>query len=282
MAVVGVSADRRRCAGGVRGRALPVRGQFPGRSGGPPDDRQRRARRARAHRRRRAARQRDQSDRPARRPAACLLAGDAAAADLRPRSGARHPRHEVPPRPRPQLPGDAAQRGGYDITLPGVAFARRRDDGPQGPDDEPLPPPPRVFHVGNNEGFVLDFARVLSGDVSAFEERLLRGEVMGYHPAEHVPFFRFLAEQYAVCDRWFASHPGHTWPNRFVSLTGASTVDATACRKWTTRRSRRSIRSRRPRSSITSTRPASTGATSSTTSRWCGSSRGTRSTASTS
>jgi phospholipase C len=113
-----------------------------------------------------------------------------------------------------------AQRGGYDITLPGVAFARRRDDGPDH-DDEPQPPvPPRVFHVGANEGFVLDFARVLSGKVSAFEEQLLRGEVMGYHPAEQVPLFRFLAEQYAVCDRWFASHPGHTWPNRFVSLTG--------------------------------------------------------------
>jgi phospholipase C len=115
----------------------------------------------------------------------------------------------------------AAQRGGYDITLPGVAFARRRDDGPEGPDDEPQPPPPpRVFRVGSNEGFVLDFARILSGRVSAFEEPLLRGEVMGYHPAGHVPFYRFLAEQYAVCDRWFASHPGHTWPNRFVALTG--------------------------------------------------------------
>jgi phospholipase C len=114
-----------------------------------------------------------------------------------------------------------AQRGGYDITLPGIAFARRLDDGGGlgGLDLDTLPPP-RVFHVGSNEGFVLDFARVLSGDVSASEERLLRGEVMGYQPAQHVPLFRFLAEQYAVCDRWFASHPGHTWPNRFVSLTG--------------------------------------------------------------
>ena len=114
-----------------------------------------------------------------------------------------------------------AQRGGYDITLPGGALALRRDDeGPDGPDPDAPPPPPRVFHVGRNEGFVLDFARVLSGRVSALEERLLRGEIMGYHPGEHVPLFRFLAEQFTVCDRWFASHPGHTWPNRFVSLTG--------------------------------------------------------------
>ena len=113
-----------------------------------------------------------------------------------------------------------AQRGGYDITLPGIAFARRFDDDGLGGIDIDTVSPPRVFHVGSNEGFVLDFARVLSGDVSAHEERLLRGEVMGYHPAQHVPLFRFLAEHYAVCDRWFASHPGHTWPNRFVSLTG--------------------------------------------------------------
>jgi phospholipase C len=118
-----------------------------------------------------------------------------------------------------------AQRGDYDIALPPLQLAMRRASTPL--DDfrfdllPPLPPlPPREFHVGPNEGFIFDFARILSGQVSAFEEQLLRGEIMGYHPADHVPMYRFFAEQYAICDRWFASHPGHTWPNRFVSLTG--------------------------------------------------------------
>ncbi len=102
-----------------------------------------------------------------------------------------------------------AQRGGYDLFLPTIFGG-----------------PPRLFRVGENEGFVLDFARVLSGIDNAAEELLLRGEVMGYHPAEHVPMYRFLAEEYAVCDRWFASHPGNTWPNRFVSLTGRLAIGA--------------------------------------------------------
>jgi len=113
-----------------------------------------------------------------------------------------------------------AQRGGYDIRLPNRVLARRIDDIDLDPDLDTLPVPPRVFRVGPNEGFVLDFSRVLSGRVSALEEAQLRGEVMGYQPAEHVPTYAFLAQEYGVCDRWFASHPGHTWPNRFVSLTG--------------------------------------------------------------
>jgi phospholipase C len=52
------------------------------------------------------------------------------------------------------------------------------------------------------------------------EEKLLRLDIMGYHPAEHVPTYDFLAKQYSICDHWFASHPGATWPNRFITLTG--------------------------------------------------------------
>jgi phospholipase C len=67
---------------------------------------------------------------------------------------------------------------------------------------------------------VLNFADRLGGVNDVALTRQLAGEVMGYHPAEHVPTFDFLADNYALCDRWFAAHPGHTWPNRFVSLTG--------------------------------------------------------------
>ncbi|MGH9194711.1 MAG: alkaline phosphatase family protein, partial [Acidimicrobiia bacterium] len=76
------------------------------------------------------------------------------------------------------------------------------------------------IHIGPNEGFVLDFSGRIAGKVSADEERFLRGDIMGYHPAEHVPVHEFLAHNFAISDRWFAAHPGHTWPNRFVTLTG--------------------------------------------------------------
>ncbi|GAB3629327.1 phosphoesterase [Pandoraea terrae] len=39
---------------------------------------------------------------------------------------------------------------------------------------------------------------------------------------DQLPVLNFLAGQFAVCDRWFASMPGPTWPNRFFALAGTS------------------------------------------------------------
>ena len=39
--------------------------------------------------------------------------------------------------------------------------------------------------------------------------------VMHYFSPEQVPVISELARQFAVCDRWFASAPCQTWPNRF-------------------------------------------------------------------
>jgi len=38
---------------------------------------------------------------------------------------------------------------------------------------------------------------------------------MHYFSPEQVPVISELARQFAVCDRWFASAPCQTWPNRF-------------------------------------------------------------------
>jgi phospholipase C len=38
--------------------------------------------------------------------------------------------------------------------------------------------------------------------------------VMACQPEEHVPVLACLALQFAVCDHWFCSVPGETWPNR--------------------------------------------------------------------
>lgn len=68
---------------------------------------------------------------------------------------------------------------------------------------------------GNNGGFVQNFAEKcpLAGDP---------GLAMGYYGAEQVPVYNLLASEFCVCDRWFASVPGQTWPNRLYSLTGGS------------------------------------------------------------
>ncbi len=39
---------------------------------------------------------------------------------------------------------------------------------------------------------------------------------------DQLPVLNFLAQQFAVCDRWFSSVPGPTWPNRFFALATTS------------------------------------------------------------
>jgi phospholipase C len=44
--------------------------------------------------------------------------------------------------------------------------------------------------------------------------------VMGYYDGADVPVYDHLAEEFSVCDRWFSSVPGATWPNRLYALCG--------------------------------------------------------------
>lgn len=67
---------------------------------------------------------------------------------------------------------------------------------------------------GAMSGFVQSYHRRVS-PVSD-EARL----VMGYHPRDIVNVYDMLAREFGVCDRWFCSHPGPTYPNRFVSVSG--------------------------------------------------------------
>lgn len=46
--------------------------------------------------------------------------------------------------------------------------------------------------------------------------------VMHYYTPEQVPVISKLARQFAVCDRWFASAPCQTWPNRFFIHTATA------------------------------------------------------------
>jgi phospholipase C len=61
----------------------------------------------------------------------------------------------------------------------------------------------RAFNSGRNDGFV------------TVNPGANQTEVMSYHQRATAPFLYSLCDQYAVCDRWFSSVMGPTWPNRY-------------------------------------------------------------------
>ncbi len=67
----------------------------------------------------------------------------------------------------------------------------------------------RQWNNGANDGFVREHAGSSQTDV------------MGYHVREHLPQLFAMADGGAICDAWFASVMGPTWPNRFY-LHGAT------------------------------------------------------------
>lgn len=70
--------------------------------------------------------------------------------------------------------------------------------------------------MADNMGhFVSDYAKNKVGDDSGWLPK-----VMGYYTGDELPTYDFLAREFAICDHWFCSHPGPTWPNRFVYMTG--------------------------------------------------------------
>ena len=65
------------------------------------------------------------------------------------------------------------------------------------------------WNDGLNDGFVREHAGSSEADV------------MGYHVRSQIPVAYALADHSAICDRWFSSVMGPTWPNRFY-LHGAT------------------------------------------------------------
>ena len=68
--------------------------------------------------------------------------------------------------------------------------------------------------VSNNMGgFVANFAKQR-------KKAKLVDVVMGYYNGSDLPVYDHLAREFAVCDRWYCSVPGATWPNRLYALCG--------------------------------------------------------------
>jgi phospholipase C len=75
---------------------------------------------------------------------------------------------------------------------------------------EPDPP------IATNSGFVWNYARQ-AGNTPAGARRVMRA----FDPGS-LPVLSTLAREFVLCDRWFASVPGPTWPNRFFTHAGTS------------------------------------------------------------
>jgi phospholipase C len=42
-----------------------------------------------------------------------------------------------------------------------------------------------------------------------------QNEVFSYYTGDRIPFLTRSAREFTICDRWFSSVMGPTWPNRF-------------------------------------------------------------------
>lgn len=69
------------------------------------------------------------------------------------------------------------------------------------------------FNGGLNDGFVTAYQNAGAQDYA---------EVMSYYLREQLPVYHALVDEYVLCDRWFASVMGPTWPNRFHLHCGTS------------------------------------------------------------
>jgi phospholipase C len=78
--------------------------------------------------------------------------------------------------------------------------------------------------AGGNDGFAGDYIETRADPASA--EPVI---VMGFYDGEQLPVYDFLVRRFCVCDRWFYSLKGATFPNRLYAAAG---------RTWASSRSR--------------------------------------------
>jgi phospholipase C len=81
-----------------------------------------------------------------------------------------------------------------------------------------------------NGGFVRSFieSRKTSDNVG----KDLWSVPMGFYTSKDVPVYDHLARQYCVCDRWYCSIPGDTWPNRLYAYSGTQSDKADGGPLW--------------------------------------------------
>jgi phospholipase C len=87
------------------------------------------------------------------------------------------------------------------------------------------PTPPKSGTVPTMAGFVTNYATAIGQDASQgwyVVPGTTASMIMGCFGPETLPVLSALARGYAVCDRWFASAPGMTMPNRAFTCAATS------------------------------------------------------------
>lgn len=90
-------------------------------------------------------------------------------------------------------------------------------------DERLLDPDPKHDHpdvlrqLDPDYGFVVDYLQAYP-----HTDFTKKTEIMGYYALGELPVLQTLAQNFAVCDRWFSSVPGPTWPNRYFACSGTS------------------------------------------------------------
>jgi phospholipase C len=70
----------------------------------------------------------------------------------------------------------------------------------------------------NNSGFVTSYVAVCA----AAQKQSDPGEIMKCYGPNQLPVLNALAREFVICDRWHASMPGPTWPNRMCLHAASS------------------------------------------------------------
>ncbi len=81
------------------------------------------------------------------------------------------------------------------------------------------------INFDNNTGFIKDFAvAILQGSLDGFPyiPGTVEANIMGMFTPEALPVMSTLAREYVVFDRWFASAPTQTFPNRNFACAGTT------------------------------------------------------------
>lgn len=78
----------------------------------------------------------------------------------------------------------------------------------------------KLFSTATEDRSVADMGGFVDYQKDAADKHYCN--VMSGFPPERVPVATALAQEYAIMDRFFAAHPGPTWPNRMFTLSGTS------------------------------------------------------------
>jgi phospholipase C len=139
-----------------------------------------------------------------------------------------------PPRPDPLSPGGgvkgaAAQYSNAD-QITGKTYAMAETTAREMPEDPGHDLSDVLPQISNHcSGFVNNFAAKYPNSVATE-----RQEIMSFYADGALPVLQDLAKKFTVCDRWFSSMPGPTWPNRLFLYSGTSWgfTDMNALHYW--------------------------------------------------